>query len=179
MFGIPWLSWQVAGPVLKKALPALKYVAIGGGCLIIAWFLWGKIEQHFKNYNTLIANEAKLKGAELANMNVIAALNNNITVLQQSTRDQAAAIARQQQVIEKANEYKDDVEEILAKHKLEELMAKKPGLVANVFNRGTADYFRMLEERSAALEDFYYSTTGGLPAAVENRPAESTASPAR
>ena len=164
-------------PLIIK--PFIKPLLIGGGALLIGWFVWNKVDAHLTDYRTLIANQAKLQAAEAANMDVIAALNENIRVLQQVNKDRAAAISRQQQIIEKANEYKDDVEEILSKHKLDELMAKKPGLVANAFNRGTADYFRMLEARTKDLSDFYRTARTNMPRTVEVSPTSATESPPR
>lgn len=159
---------------IKPFLPALKWVAIGAGGLLILWFLWGKVETHFKNYNTLIANQAKLQAAEASNLEVIKSLNNNIEILQKANDEKADALARQQQVIEKANEYRDDVEEILAKHRVDKLMAAKPGLMEGVYNRGTADYFRMLEERSAELNDYYSSPRDNMPRTIRITPTPQT-----
>lgn len=176
---VAWITKLVASPVLKGIAPFLKYIAIGGGVMLAGWFVWNKIDAHFKDYNTLIANQAKLQAAELANMDVIAALNENIKILQQSNKEKADAIARQQIVIEKANEYKDDVEEILAKHNLDKLMAAKPGLVANAFNRGTDEYFRMLEARTKALSDYYNTTIINMSGTVKISPTEAAEAPSR
>lgn len=159
---------------IKPFLPALKWVAIGAGGLLILWFLWGKVETHFKNYNTLIANQAKLQAAEASNLEVIKSLNNNIEILQKANDEKADALARQQQVIEKANEYRDDVEEILAKHRVDKLMAAKPGLMEGIYNRGTTDYFRMLEERSAELNDYYSSPRDNMPRTIRITPTPQT-----
>ena len=164
---------------IKPFLPALKWVAIGAGGLLILWFLWGKIETHFKNYNTLIANQAKLQAAEASNLEVIKALNNNIDILQQANREKSEAVARQQQVIEKANEYRDDVEEILSQHRVDKLMAAKPGLMEGVYNRGTADYFRMLEQRTAELTTYFGSARSDVSSPIRISPAPQTEPSAR
>lgn len=159
--------------------PYLKWVAIGGGALFVGWLIWQKIDTHLTDYRTLIANEAKLKAAEAANVEVVRALNAQIEMLNRQAIEDKEVLKRQSQIIEKANEYKDDVEQILAKHNLEKLMAAKPGLVENVFNNGTDKYFRMLEARSQSLSDYYASTDRDMSPTIRIAPATPTETPSR
>ena len=143
---------------LKILTPILRY---GLGALVL-WFAWEKYSDHRDNVDIMRENLGKYATAEVANIELVANLNAQIKSLSEREARQRREIELNQEDIEKANEYKNKVEKVLAKHDMDNLVNAKPTLMEGIINRGTADVFRVFEQRSEALANFRRPTNADM-----------------
>lgn len=130
---------------------------IAGGLALSAFLYFGYVQAKsmLLTWNQMNINLGEFRQKEQENKRQIDGLQLLLKSKDEELIEAQDALRRNSAKLAEITEKYDDTYQTLQEHQLNTLMVRKPGLMEGVYNRGTAEYYRLREESRRAPYEHY------------------------